>query len=360
MAMTAAQLLLQPFAALYRAGWWGRVQLYRTGLLKRAEFSVPVISIGNLSVGGTGKSPMVEYLLRSLPGEQMATLSRGYGRTTHGYRLAGPADTAATIGDEPFQFFRQFPDVAVAVGEERALAIPQLMMDKPDTTLILMDDSFQHLPVQPDLSILLTTFDRPFWHDYLLPAGRLREPRAAAARADILIVTKCPAGRSSEELRAVLPPDLPVRAVWFATQQYDTLEDAFTGQPVGWPDHAVVVAGIAHPETFVEAVTAHVSGQVSPMIWSDHHRFTGADIDRICAAFGNFATGSAAVITTRKDAGRLAPYRALMEQSGVQVYALPVRMQLLAEEQRLLERIRETIEAKKKNSTHEEDAGKAG
>ncbi len=360
MAMTAVQLLLQPFAALYRAGWWGRMQLYRTGLLKRMEFSVPVISVGNLSVGGTGKSPMVEYLLRTLQGEKMATLSRGYSRSTQGYRLAGKNDTAETIGDEPFQFFRQFPDVAVAVGEQRALAIPQLMMDRPDTSLIVMDDAFQHLPVQPDLSILLTTFDRPFWQDRLLPAGRLREPRSAAARADLLIVTKCPTGRSDESLRAMLPPDLPVREVWFATQQYDSLEHAFTGQPAGWPDHAVVVAGIAHPATFVEVVTAHVSGQIQPMIWPDHHRFTKGDIDRICAAFGNFAGGSAAVITTRKDAGRLAPYRALMEQLGVQVYALPVRMQLIAHEQRLLDRIRANIEAKKKNTIHEEDVGKAG
>jgi tetraacyldisaccharide 4'-kinase len=191
------KILLAPFSALYGMVITLRNYLYDRQVFKSVHFSPFIICVGNLRVGGTGKSPMIEYLGRLLKDEySVAILSRGYGRNTKGIRLANEEDTAQTLGDEPFQFYQKFgknQKVVIAVGEERILAVPEILYLQPETEIILLDDAFQHRAIVADLNILLTEYARPFYSDTLLPGGRLRETRKGATRADVVIVSKCPA-----------------------------------------------------------------------------------------------------------------------------------------------------------------------
>lgn len=187
------KILLAPFALLYGLTVLVRNGLYQIGFFKSIRFSFPVISIGNLSVGGTGKTPHIEYFIQHLQEYvRIGVLSRGYGRNTRGYRLVQTNDHAELSGDEPVQIKRKFPDTAVAVSENRALGIPQLLKTNPEVQLILLDDAYQHRAIRPALSILLTDYNRPYYQDFLLPVGRLREWRGGARRADAIVVTKCP------------------------------------------------------------------------------------------------------------------------------------------------------------------------
>src|SRR5687768_4340702 len=200
--MILLRILLFPFALAYDLVTSLRNYLYDRGIKPSARFEVPVICIGNLSVGGTGKTPMVEHLIRLLYQQhRVATLSRGYGRKTKGFRLAADGDSPSTLGDEPFQFYSKFKDhITVAVGEERALAIPTILQTDSDVEVVLLDDAFQHRKVTPSLSILLSDYNRPFYDDYILPAGRLRESKQNAARADVIVVTKCPPQLSDDAM----------------------------------------------------------------------------------------------------------------------------------------------------------------
>ena len=191
-----SQVLLWPFTLLYKSITRFRNYLYDTGYQKTVDFTPFIISVGNLSVGGTGKSPMIEFLADRLlrEGYSIAILSRGYGRKTRGVRLATDKDSAETLGDEPYQFYRKYQQkpVAVAVAEERVLGVPEIMHHNPETQVVLLDDAYQHRAIDRNLNLLLTPFDRPFYRDYVLPTGRLRESRSGAKRADAVIVTKCP------------------------------------------------------------------------------------------------------------------------------------------------------------------------
>ena len=193
----AGRVLLAPLTVLYGLGVSLRSLFYTSGVLKHTTFSLPIISVGNLSVGGAGKTPHVEYLVQLLKDYvHVATLSRGYKRKTKGFLLVHPHQSATQVGDEPLQYKRKYPDVTVAVGENRSLAIPEMLQHAPQTQVILLDDAFQHIAIRPSLNILLTEHGQLFTDDFLLPSGRLREWRSAYERADTIIVSKC-------------PPDLP-------------------------------------------------------------------------------------------------------------------------------------------------------
>jgi len=193
------KILLIPLAALYGLGVSIRNGLYSVGLLRGVTFGLPVISVGNLSVGGTGKTPHTEYLIRLLREYiKIAVLSRGYGRKSSGYLEVSPQYEATITGDEPLQYKRKFPDTRVAVAESRSLAIPLVLRSYPDTQLVILDDGFQHREVTPGLNLLLTEYNHLYTDDFLLPVGRLREWRQAAIRADMIIVTKCPPNLSPE------------------------------------------------------------------------------------------------------------------------------------------------------------------
>ena len=197
--------LLFPLSFIYGAVIWLRNWLFDKNILKSASFNFPVICVGNIAVGGTGKTPMTEYLIRLLQNNfKIATLSRGYKRKTKGFAIAEAGTTALEIGDEPMQFHNKFPGVTVAVGEERLVAIPQLLYDKPDTQVIILDDAFQHRTVKAGLNIVLTAFNNLYTRDLVLPSGDLRDVKASMKRADIIIVTKCDAGLTIAEKESII------------------------------------------------------------------------------------------------------------------------------------------------------------
>lgn len=324
-------ILLAPFSALFRLVIGCRYLLYRSTILKRTSFALPIISVGNLSVGGTGKTPHVEFLIHALQKRgQIGVLSRGYGRNTSGFRWVEAADTAAAIGDEPFQIRQKFPDIPVAVGERRVLAIPEMVAAYPSLSAIILDDAHQHLAVEPGLSILLTRFDQPYWEDHLLPAGWLREPRSAASRADIIIVTKCPESVTAVAQKAIIKrmQVAPHQKVYFSTYAY------CEPYPL-WPNdvttctHVVAVAGIANPGQFFDAVRKYCASNVVTLPFPDHHVFTPKDIRRISTLFGNLAAPKKACVVTEKDAARLIPYEAEFAAAGIPVMVLPVVVEML-------------------------------
>ena len=217
------KILLAPFSLLYGLGVSIRDFLCRKGLLKGIEFNLPVIAVGNLSVGGAGKTPHIEYMIRLLKDYlEIATLSRGYKRKTKGFLTVHPRMTAEQVGDEPLQFKRKFPDVLVTVAESRTFAIPKIVMDRPEMQVVLLDDAFQHRSIKPGLNILLTEFSHPFTRDFLLPSGRLREWRSAYERADIIIVSKCPKEVSEEEKQVLIKEikPFPNQKIYFSFYDY--------------------------------------------------------------------------------------------------------------------------------------------
>src|SRR6478672_949527 len=247
------RILLLPFALLYGIIVSIRNWLFDKNIFKSSSFGLPLIGVGNLSVGGTGKSPMVEYLVAQLKNEfRVAVLSRGYKRKTKGYALANHTTTAIEIGDEPMQFHFKFPDVPIAVGEERLYAIPQLLHDKPETEVIILDDVFQHRAVKPGLNILLTDRNNLFTDDFFLPTGDLRDTRSSYKRADLIVVTKCKhdltLGEKEEIISAIKPT--AKQSIFFTTINYGSpyhiTEHQFTY--IDEHTHVLLVTGIANPK----------------------------------------------------------------------------------------------------------------
>ncbi|NJM80577.1 MAG: tetraacyldisaccharide 4'-kinase [Flavobacterium sp.] len=217
--MNILRKILFPVALVYWIITYIRNFLYDVGLFKSQFYTIPIIAVGNLSVGGTGKTPQIEYLIRLLKDYKIATLSRGYKRESKGFILANENATAKTLGDEPFQFYSKFPEVLVAVDANRKNGISELLKNKPE--VILLDDAFQHRKVKAGFYILLTTFNDLFCDDYILPYGNLREPSLGKKRANLIIVTKCPKDLSElaqEKIKEKLKVSIPV---YFSTIVYD-------------------------------------------------------------------------------------------------------------------------------------------
>ena len=326
-----AKILLFPLSLLYGLGVLIHTGLYRLGILKAMSFDVPVVTVGNLSVGGAGKSPHIEYLVSSLqPYIRLATLSRGYRRKSRGFMVVEPQMNAELAGDEPLQFKRKFPNLLVAVAEDRALAIPNLMVEQPETQLILLDDAFQHRAVKAGLNILLTEFDSPFTRDWLLPAGRLREFPAAAQRADIIIVTKCPpvvSAAERERLLAELKPR-PHQRVFFSYYQYLRpyfLFDRYTELQLSQELEVLFVSAIARTEYLLTYLNKQVA-DVRVMEYEDHHYFSRYDIGQIHKAFERMEGPSKVIITTEKDATRLELHRNYLRENQLPVFVLPVEV----------------------------------
>jgi tetraacyldisaccharide 4'-kinase len=332
--------LLFPFSILYDVATSIRNRLYDMGIRPSAEFEVPVIGVGNLSVGGTGKTPMVEYLIRLLNGEyHIAILSRGYGRNTKGIRIGNETDNALTIGDEPFQFYRKFADKAVvAVGEERAFAIPHILHQCPQTNLILLDDAFQHRAVKAAFQILLTDYNSLFVHDYLLPAGRLRESKTGAARADVIVVTKCPSNTTEEQMMAVESriKKYNKKAVFFAKIRYGNLLPASHEAPYK-PEKVILVSGIANPKPLQEYLRLNFN-LVQHFSFPDHHGYTEKDLQQICHAA---AIAGAAVVTTEKDLVKID--RDVFRSASVFLYYLPIEIEFLKNGKEFDEMVRNAV-----------------
>lgn len=304
-------VLLSPLSLLWGLIVWLRGKLFDWGCLPSRSFPLPVICVGNLAVGGTGKTPHVEHILRLLNahGYRVAMLSRGYGRKTKGYVLAGDNHTAEDIGDEPLQIRRNCPFATVAVCERRVEGIERLLQLTPAPQVVVLDDAYQHRYVRAGFNVLLTAASRLYTADHLLPWGRLREPAGAARRAQAIIVTKCPP-ESRPALKVLPGQKLFYSCICYGTPQswkapqsaYQNAASAdtppsFAGQKV------LLVTGIAHPEPLIRHVEACGAAAVDALSFPDHHAFTRRDAERINSRYAEDT--ATCVLTTQKDATRL-------------------------------------------------------
>lgn len=330
------QLLFAPFSLLYGVGVALRNVFYRVGILRQVSFSIPVISVGNLSMGGSGKTPHIEYLVRLLKDYiHLATLSRGYKRKTSGFVMATRHTDATQIGDEPLQFTRKFPELAVAVSESRALGVPQLLAHAPGVQTVLLDDAFQHLAVAPGLNIMLTDWRLPFTRDFLLPSGRLREWRSAYKRADILIVSKCPPEMTESErvaLASEIRP-LPHQQLFFSTYRYGYPYYAFNPAYQALLDmetEVILCTGIANVQSLLEYVSPRVKNLIN-VEYPDHHFFEAGEIYDLKARYDAMLSDKKIVLTTEKDVMRLELHRSLILELQIPLFVLPIEVAFLFE-----------------------------
>jgi tetraacyldisaccharide 4'-kinase len=324
--MFLLRVILFPFAVLYDLITRLRNRLYDVGLKPSTSFSLPVIGIGNLAVGGSGKTPMTEYLVRLLqPKHHIATLSRGYGRQTRGIRIAAKSDNADTVGDEPYQLFRKFPGITVAVGEDRVLAIPDIVDRIPETDLVLLDDAFQHRRLKAGFEILVTDYNQPFYKDYLLPAGRLRESRWGARRADVIVITKCPADLSGDDESAIRRSVSEYAAcpIFFSRIQYQK-PVSFGGHSQTIGEDVLLVTGIANaaPIKRYAMENFHVIRHIA---YPDHYRYSLKDLRR----FSELIQGNMSILTTEKDMVKLSEVSQKAESLRLPFFYLPIELSFM-------------------------------
>lgn len=321
--------LLFPLSGLYWLGVSFRNFAYSVGLLSTKKFPIPVICIGNLSVGGTGKSPhvmLVAELLKDV--KNTAMLSRGYGRKTTGLHIANYSSKVYDIGDEPLQFFNRFKNkIVVAVSENRVLGI-QHLMKMYKTEAVIMDDGFQHRAVKPGFSILLTTFSEPYTQDFVLPAGNLREPRSGAKRADVIVVTKCPDAFTVKQRDALLAKIKPKahQNVFFSKIVYarSAIGFRFTLAAEEWANYEVLlITGVANPQPLVDYVQTKFK-QVKHWEFADHHNYSIADVQKIDEEYDRMSSLHKIILTTEKDYMRLKDESALIEN----LFYLPIEVEL--------------------------------
>lgn len=309
--------VLTPLSWLYGFVTWVRNWLFDNRIiLQEEEFDIPIVGVGNITVGGTGKTPHVEYIVSNLSADcKLAVLSRGYKRKTKGFVLANPKSTPDLIGDEPFQIYQKFGQKAqVAVCENRRKGIAELLRLFPDLELIVLDDSFQHRWVKPKVSVLLTDYNRPFYKDHLLPLGRLREGKIGVNRADMVVVTKCPDDLMPINFR-ITKNDLDLmnfQKLFFSRYEYGQLTPVFSDEA---PYHAslgsltandgvLLLTGIAHPRYFVRHFRNYPF-KVKVDHFPDHHDFSRKDIEHIASRFHSLPGERKIIVTTEKDAVRL-------------------------------------------------------
>ena len=331
---------LLPFSWIYGSIVRFRNWLFDIGLKKSKLFSIPIISVGNITVGGSGKTPHVEYLIRLLHDKaKIAVLSRGYKRKSHGYVLANESTTMPEIGDEPFQMHEKFSDIYVAVDAKRARGIENLQNDEAskDVDVVLLDDAFQHRYVKPGINILLVDYHRLIIYDKMLPAGRLREPLSGKNRADIVIITKCPKDLKPMEFRVLTKAmDLyPFQKLYFTSIDYDTPKGVFEEKQIELDKlqdyHVLLLTGIASPKQ-MEHDLKPMTKDITNLSFGDHHSFKGKDIDRINDAFESMPEPRI-IITTEKDAVRLRETEGLYEKVKSNMYELPIKVSFMLDQQ---------------------------
>lgn len=342
--MVILRKILFPFAILYGCITSIRNFLFDKGILKSYSFDSPIIAVGNLSVGGTGKTPQIEYLIRLLSDTyKIATLSRGYKRKSEGFVLANETSTAAILGDEPFQFYQKFSNIQVAVDANRKNGIEQLLSQNQQPNIILLDDAFQHRKVKAGFYIMLTSYDELFYNDFILPTGNLRESRTGANRADMIIVTKCPKDISElaqeeiqQKIRSYLKKEVPVFYTFIQYDDYVYSEN----QKISFSDFQIVdklvVAGIAKPEPFFAYLQA---AKKATMVFPDHHDFSEKDIQSILET----ANGKK-IVTTEKDFVRLKG-----KLPVAQLYYLPIKSSFVKDSNEFDKKILEYVGTSTRN-----------
>lgn len=335
------RILLLPLALFYWIIILVRNFLYNKKIFTSTSFGLPVICVGNLTVGGTGKSPMVEYLVEKLKDEfKVATLSRGYKRKTKGYALANENSTALEIGDEPMQFHLKFPDVPVAVGEERLEAIPELLHDKPQTEVIILDDAFQHRAINAGLNILLTDYNNLFTRDFFLPTGDLRDLQSSYKRANIIVVTKCKPDLSEEEKRNIIEEISPLshQQIFFTAIEYGQPYHILTKKAMNLTERkeVLLVSGIANPRPLKKLLEKQ-SKVYDMMHYPDHHIFTIDDWKEINKRFNNIMAKNKIILSTEKDAVRLIKFD--NEIADIPFYIIPIKHRFLFEEEKSFDKV---------------------
>ena len=344
--------LLLPFSWIYGSIIWLRNKLFDRNILNSTSFNFPIVCVGNLAAGGTGKTPMTEYLVRLLQNDfKIATLSRGYKRKTEGFAIADEGSTALEIGDEPMQFHQKFPELTVAVGEERVVAIPQLLHQRPDTELIILDDAFQHRQVKAGLNIILTDCANLYTRDFILPAGDLRDVRSSSKRADIIIVTKCKPNLSEEEKEKIIAEINPKQnqRVFFTGIVYDKAYHLFTKKIIDIAsDYGILlVCGIANPAPLKAYLTKNADSY-DMMRYADHHIFHSNDLKEIKHQFDKINSVKKLVLTTEKDAVRLEKF--VKELHDFPIYVIPIQHTFLfGEEEKFKTEVTAFIKRFKKN-----------
>lgn len=329
------RILLVPLAIIYWLVIFIRNKLYDKKIFSTSSFGMPLICVGNLSVGGTGKSPMVEFLVKNLKQNfKVATLSRGYKRKTKGYALANDFSDALEIGDEPMQFYLKFPDVPVAVGEARLEAIPQLLHDKPELECIILDDAFQHRSLKAGLNILLTDCNNLFTHDFYLPTGDLRDLKSGYKRAEVIIVTKCDPGITQEKKKEITEDidPMPGQHVFFTANKYNDpykIKSQKETVRLNAETDVLLVTGIANPQPLKELLK-DVAGTYYLQHFPDHHIFSIDDWKEIKKRFEEIESENKIILTTEKDAVRLVKFGD--EISNVPLYILPLEHHFLFDE----------------------------
>ena len=326
--------VLLPLSLVYGGIVWLRNWLYDKNIFKSSAFNFPIICVGNLATGGTGKTPMVEYLIRLLEKDlKTATLSRGYKRKTTGFAIANENTTALEIGDEPMQFHQKFPGITVTVGEERLVAIPQLLHEKPETEIIILDDAFQHRSVRAGLNILLTEYKNLYTRDLMLPAGDLRDIRRSSKRAQIIIVTKCKPDLTASERQSIFNEINPTtdQSVYFTTINYGRPYHLFNKQEISInaDTDTLLLCGIANPRPLKEFLNEQVH-TYDMLRYPDHHIFHSDDLEEIKKQFGKIQSTSKIILTTEKDAVRLQKFES--ELNNFPLYVIPIEHSFMFDE----------------------------
>jgi len=355
-------IIFFPFAILYGIITGIRNWLFDQDILSSTSFNIPVISVGNLSVGGTGKTPHTEFILSILQNDwKIAMLSRGYKRKTKGFQLAGQSSDSQTLGDEPFQIFQKFPNVTVSVDEKRVHGVTKLQEMIPGLQIVVLDDAFQHRYIQPGLSILLTDFGNLYTRDLLLPAGGLREWRSGSSRANIIVITKCPEDMKPIDMRVYeteLKPENN-QLLFFSTFIYDELKPVFpdssheklTFQKIKDTNAEILlVAGIVSPEPILLHLKKYTSN-VKTLFFEDHHVFQTRDFNLINKRLGGLSPVNKIIIVTEKDAVRLISNPNYPETLKSITFALPIRVHILHNQESLfIQKIKSYVVENSRNS----------
>lgn len=334
-------LFLLPVSWIYGLVVYIRNQMYDLGILKTKEFDIPVISIGNITVGGTGKTPQVEYLVELLKDKyEVATLSRGYKRKTKGFRLVETVSTAAEVGDEPLQIKNHYPGITVSVCENRVTGVENLLNSSNSKTpdVVILDDAFQHRRISAGINILLIDYNRQISEDTLLPAGRLREGVAQMRRANVIVFTKCP-NEVTPIMRRILQKDVrlkPYQNLFFTTLKHGNIEPVFDGPALEksfYTDKGfalLVLTGIASPALMYNHLN-QFSKKIEIVSFPDHYYFSGSDIQSVLQKFEALGAGKKIIVTTEKDVMRLRDIPDLPAEFKHNLYYLPVKVKFLDE-----------------------------
>lgn len=350
--MKNLRLLLLPFSWLYGCVMAIRNFLFDSGILKSASYPVPVICIGNMNTGGTGKTPHTEMLLHLLQDKKTVVVSRGYGRKSKGVIEVTNNANASYVGDEPLQMKLKFPDTVFVVAEKRTEGINYALSKYPDIEVVLLDDALQHRSVKAGLTILLTQFDDLYTDDFVLPAGNLREFRSGANRADIIIVTKCPAQMSADEKKKILTKISSHKNVFFSTLQYQPLISLEEQQKIeisSLKDYEILlISGIASASKLQDFLSSQSKNFLS-LEFGDHHAYCEKDFSLIRSKFNTFASDKKIIVVTEKDAVKLKNEKFEPHLKTSPFYCLPVAVNLIEDKEKFNLLVKEYVG---KNKSH--------